>query len=85
MAHWLRPGGHFYFDVPWTPEEPFTSSNQHWRCYDDAQISARLVPAPLVEIDRFYTTVDPLRGVIARPTTYTYPFDYCAVVARKAS
>jgi SAM-dependent methyltransferase len=37
---WLKPGGSFYFDVPWTPGT--YHQTPHYRVYDDAAVENRL-------------------------------------------
>jgi SAM-dependent methyltransferase len=37
---WLKPGGSFYFDVPWTPGQ-YHETN-HYRVYDDQRVEERL-------------------------------------------
>jgi cyclopropane fatty-acyl-phospholipid synthase-like methyltransferase len=37
--HWLKPGGHLYFDVPWTPERHHET--HHYRCYSDQSLRER--------------------------------------------
>lgn len=41
---WLKPGGFFYFDVPYRPDGPYTV-NSNFRAYDPANFAARL-PKP---------------------------------------
>lgn len=41
-VQYLKPGGHLYFDVPWTPATYHETG--HYRCYDDRAIAARVQP-----------------------------------------
>ncbi len=37
--HWLKPGGHLYFDVPWTPARHHET--HHYRVYSDQSMRER--------------------------------------------
>jgi SAM-dependent methyltransferase len=37
--HWLKPGGHLYFDVPWTPARHHETP--HYRVYSDQSMRER--------------------------------------------
>jgi hypothetical protein len=50
---WLKPGGWFYYDVPWTPGSYYVTENHHFRVYDDEALFERLT-ADLVETNRAY-------------------------------
>jgi hypothetical protein len=50
---WLKPGGWFYLDVPWTPGSYYITENRHFRVYDDEALFERLT-ADLVETNRAY-------------------------------
>lgn len=41
--HWLKPGGSFYFDVPWTPERHHETA--HYRVYSDESLRERFTSA----------------------------------------
>lgn len=68
---WLKPGGWIYADVPYDPTGYRVDGTSH-RCYDDAAVSARLVPHGLTEVRRWHF-----------PTHEFSKLAYVAVLARK--
>jgi SAM-dependent methyltransferase len=44
VAEWLKPGGLFYFDVPYRPSGPYTVTKS-FRAYDRAALEQRLLTA----------------------------------------
>jgi SAM-dependent methyltransferase len=42
VERWLKPGGWFYYDVPWTPGTYYVTENRHFRVYDDAALRDRV-------------------------------------------
>ena len=42
VERWLKPGGWFYYDVPWTPAQHYVTENRHFRVYDDTTLQTRL-------------------------------------------
>jgi SAM-dependent methyltransferase len=44
VREWLKPGGFFYFDVPYTPEGYFHFDGTKCRCYDDQALLERFGP-----------------------------------------
>lgn len=83
VARWLKPGGWFYYDVPWTPESFYITTNSHFRVYDDAALQARLT-AGLVPQGRFYAHGETAQEQWARPGVPMVPFWYVVRWLRKA-
>jgi SAM-dependent methyltransferase len=85
-AHYLKPGGFLYYDVPWTPAEYYITANRHFRVYDDAALAERITPAGLT-LERQAWAVgnpDPPPELISeRPTEPMVPFWYCVRLLRK--
>lgn len=85
---WLKPGGWFYFDVPYNPKG-YEVRNTECRVYDDAAIFARLVPSQWAA-DGYrggawdgYVAADAPGVLIPKPTEPHRHFWYAAHVWRK--
>ena len=84
VATWLRPGGFVYFDVPCQPTYR-VSENRCYRSYAPASVQARLLPEPLMEINRAYSLPEPHAGTWCHePTMDRVPYWFVAVLAQKA-
>lgn len=81
---WLRPGGLFYHDVPWTPEDYYITANRHFRVYDDAALSTRLTPKDTSLLQKAWAdgSVIPT-ALVERPVASMAPFWYCIRLLRK--
>lgn len=82
VASWLKPGGWFYYDVPWTPERFYITENRHFRVYDDAALEARLTAGLRAE-GRFYAHGETNVVQPGRPTAPASPFWYVCRSLRK--
>lgn len=82
VERWLKPGGWFYYDVPWTPSEGYITANRHFRVYDDAQLQARLTGG-LQPMGRFYAHGETAKAQWARPASPISPFWYVVRWLRK--
>ena len=83
VERWLRPGGWFFYDVPWTPETGYVTENRHFRVYDDAMLYDRLTGG-LLPVGRLYAHGETAISQYARPAAPMVPFWYCMRVLRKA-
>jgi SAM-dependent methyltransferase len=72
---WLKPGGWFYYDVPWTPHEGYTTENRHFRVYSDADLAARLTGG-LQVTGEFYAHGETDKVCEGKPECPTSPFWY---------
>lgn len=83
---WLKPGGWFYFDVPYNPEG-YTVQGTECRVYDDDAIQRRLWIAPLAHQAQWlwdgYVACDAPADLVPAPTQQYRPFWYAAHVWRK--
>jgi SAM-dependent methyltransferase len=82
---WLKPGGWFYFDVPYDPTG-YRVEGTKCRVYDDAAILTRLHGgADGRFLDRFdaYACAHDVGHLIEKPAAAVHPFHYCAMVWRK--
>lgn len=80
VREWLKPGGFFYFDVPYAPEGYWVKGTK-CRIYDDQALRERFGPHTVLG----YTTPD-VRGWIEKPTKNfdgPRPFYYVALLLRK--
>jgi SAM-dependent methyltransferase len=82
VERWLRPGGWFYYDVPWTPEAHYVTTNRHFRVYDDATLASRL-HAGLIPTHRGFASGDRDVWTDSRPTAPMVPFWYAIELLRK--
>jgi len=82
---WLKPGGWVYFDVPFAPQGFRITENRHFRLYDDAAVSDRLIVPGLHEVARAYSDCEPIAGTwVERPACDKVPYWFVAVHAVKA-
>jgi hypothetical protein len=72
---WLKPGGWFYHDVPWTPGSYYVTENRHFRVYDDQALMERIT-GTLVETHRAYANGSTDVWQDARPGCPMVPFWY---------
>jgi len=79
---WLRPGGWFYCDVPFTPGTHYVTENRHFRVYDDETLQSRLVGGMTRE-RLAYATGDTDIWHDQRPAAPMVPFWYAIQLARK--
>lgn len=84
VESWLKPGGWFYFDVPWTPETHYVTENRHFRVYDDATLQTRL-HGGLVPTQRGYASGDRDVWQDERPAEPMTPFWYAIELLEKAA
>jgi SAM-dependent methyltransferase len=84
VAHWLKPGGCVYFDVPCNPRGRI-QENRHFRQYAPSEVATRLLyPGGLQEIARGYSEPEPHAGRwVDEPTTERVPYWFVAVWAQK--
>lgn len=83
VATWLRPGGFVYFDVPVQPTFRI-APNRHFRSYAPRDVTQRLLPFPLQEINRGYSLPEPHAGTWCHePTEERVPYWFVAVLAQK--
>lgn len=83
---WLKPGGWFYFDVPYDPTG-YRVQGTKCRVYDDAEILMRLhrsVDLQFSDLFDAYSHANEAGTLIDKPTAAVQPFHYCAMVWRKA-
>lgn len=81
---WLKPGGWFYFDVPWTPQVGYyITENRHFRVYDDTALQTRL-HGGLVPIQRGYASGDKDVWQDERPVLPMVPYWYAIELLEKA-
>ena len=81
--HWLKPGGHLYFDVPCNPE---SAETRHFRTYSPGDIGQRLfmLAGSTSEVARGYSLPEPTAGTwIPQPTIHRVPYHFCAIWASK--
>lgn len=82
--NWLKPGGFVYFDVPYQPQGFRVAENRHFRMYDDAAVTARLIVPGLREVARVYSEPEPTAGTwVERPGCDKVPYWFVAVHAVK--
>lgn len=83
VARWLKPGGLVYFDVPCQPTYR-VSDNRHFRSYGPGDVSTRLLPEGLREVNRGYSLPEPHAGTWCHePTADRVPYWFVAVLAEK--
>lgn len=85
VAHWLKPGGFVYFDVPCNPTGSIRE-NRHFRTYAPGEVEPRLLyPGGLKEIARGYSWPEPNAGswLEGPPTEQHEPYWFVAVLAQK--
>lgn len=83
VERWLKPGGWFYVDVPWTPERYYITENRHFRVYDDVALEERITGG-LVEQRRAYAHGETDVWQDVRPGAPTVPFWYVIRLLEKA-
>jgi len=90
VAHWLKPGGFVYFDVPVqpffndAPDGVHVTENRHFRMYVPDVVHARLVRPPLIELNRGYSLPEPHAGTWCHePKEQLVPYWFVAVLAQK--
>lgn len=74
VGKWLKPGGVFYFDVPYRPDGPY-KEHTNYRAYDKPNLEKRLLTASPVLV--------PKHAVVMEASHPDAP--YIAVVMRKAA
>lgn len=80
----LVPGGHVWLDVPYTPETMFQTA--HWRCYDDAGLTALFPLDGCVERARgFAPNEREFEFSPVRPIVPWHPFYFVARWLTKAA
>lgn len=84
VESWLKPGGWFYCDVPWTPETHYVTENRHFRVYDDTTLQTRLTGG-LVPKHRAFASGDKDVWQDARPSSPMVPFWYAIQLSEKAA
>lgn len=83
IGNWLVPGGWWYYDVPWTPEQSYVTENRHFRVYDDAALMALDEYACLQPKARAYAHGETTAPQPIRPTSPTTPFWYVSRLVEK--
>lgn len=77
----LKPGGHVYLDVPWTPSDPHWTT--HYRCYDDRGVDGRLLKG-LTSVRRAWAKNEQEHEITPdRPETIWHPFWFIAAWGKK--
>jgi SAM-dependent methyltransferase len=85
VERWLKPGGWFYYDVPWTPETGYVTQNRHFRVYDDAMLEQRLTGG-LQPQGRFYAHGQTDQVCDGRPSEPATPFWYvCRYLTKRVN
>ena len=85
VAHWLRPGGLVYFDVPCQPTFSI-QENRHFRNYAPTSIRERLIVPGLQEVNRAYSLPEPHAGTWCHePTEPRVPYWFVAVLAQRVA
>jgi SAM-dependent methyltransferase len=84
VAHWLKPGGWVYFDVPCNPRGRI-QENRHFRQYAPSEVKPRLLhPGGLREVERVYSWPEPNAGTFCEePTGELVPYWFVSVLAEK--
>lgn len=85
---WLKPGGWFYFDVPYDPTENsyrlLGAQQTECRVYDDVRLWERLTRAcPGERLFTGYTIAAAPGTLMPKPTQPARPFHYVAMVLKK--
>lgn len=83
VAHWLKPNGHVYFDVPCNPERAQTA---HFRTYDPLSAGFLLPTSPIFinELARGYSLPEPRAGTwVPQPLVHVTPYHFVALLGRK--
>jgi SAM-dependent methyltransferase len=91
---WLKPGGIFYFDVPYDPTG-YRVQGTKCRVYDDAAVLNRLFHGPLrndpcghwetwVTENQWFSHANAAGTLVPYPLNPVTPFHYVAMVWRKA-
>lgn len=84
---WLKPGGWFYFDVPYNPEG-YSVFGTECRIYDDAALNERLLrpflPLSWPERGQFYVDSKDPGTLISKPTKAAERYWYVATCWKKA-
>jgi SAM-dependent methyltransferase len=83
---WLKPGGWFYFDVPYDPTG-YRVQGTKCRVYDDGAIAVRLWLQPSMDFYAQFTGYSHAKAagtLVPKPTDPVKPFHYVAMVWRKA-
>jgi hypothetical protein len=83
ISNWVPSGGYVFVDVPWNPDRHFVSDNKPWRC--DTSIATRIADARFFDVvDTLYAGAhEPYQVYDAAPSSYSFPFDYCAMLLRR--
>lgn len=81
---WLKPGGWFYFDVPYDPSG-YRVQGTKCRVYDTASLMSRVMPRGAWRGSRFYSEAAHASVLVPEPAAPATPFHYVAVFLQKPS